>query len=176
LIKQRIRWNLGYLETFWKERDFFYLQMGKLTNTGIRTLVDVAAVKLTMLFPLLVLVLIVLNLKLLGALLIGLYASFLVYTLTAMLILPEETMEFSRKRLRLTICFPVLKIVLECISWTGALMAFLKKPSGGTKQLTIEHLNGLTEEEQLGCLEVPLQVDVTSQLESPSVETSKLTG
>jgi cellulose synthase/poly-beta-1,6-N-acetylglucosamine synthase-like glycosyltransferase len=55
LVDQRIRWNLGYFETFEKERDYYFKQIGKFNRFGIVTLIDMLVVVFILCLPALLL-------------------------------------------------------------------------------------------------------------------------
>jgi cellulose synthase/poly-beta-1,6-N-acetylglucosamine synthase-like glycosyltransferase len=174
LVKQRVRWNLGYLETFFKERDFYFEQIKTFSNTGVRASVDLAAVLLTVLFPILMLVLLILSIKLLGCVLAVIYTCFLAYTLTAVLVSPEETFEFRQKRLYSVLCFPVIKVALECISWIGAVSSFIQKSRAAAKRVAAERATKLPEVGQSVDLEEAGQAYMHGQPEKANAKTSRV--
>jgi len=127
LVNQRIRWNLGYFETFDKERDYYLKQIGKLNRFGIVTLVDMLVVVFILCLPALFL-------------LIGLTADarelmlfsmviYLVYIIWAARVLFDPAEQAGKKmfsHIGSLVIFPLFKIALDFCSWGGALLKFVR--------------------------------------------------
>lgn len=129
LLKQRVRWNLGYIETFVKERKFYYGQIGKLSIIGIRTLVDLMRVKLALLLPVLLLVGAFTSWQLIVMSLIVAYGSTVFVSVNAVLVSPQESIEFKGKRLLSILYYPFYKVPLEFIGWSLAIFSYFGKSS-----------------------------------------------
>jgi len=126
LIKQRIRWNSGYLETVLKERQFYVDEILKLSAIGIRSVADIIRVSCTLLVPVILLVFSLISWKLLAISFVASYTLCLFWAVNAIVISPHESLEFKNKRLGSILMYPFYKIPLEIISWTGAISAFIK--------------------------------------------------
>ena len=126
LIKQRIRWNLGYLETFDKERSYYYGQINRLSRIGMRALFDIILLVFLTAFPFLVLLLAFTNIVSLAFLLAGIYVLCLMWSLNLMLIAPAEMRELKGKRLVLILKYPVIKLIVDYISWMGAIRRMIQ--------------------------------------------------
>lgn len=127
LIKQRIRWNLGYIETFNKEKEYYYSQIKKLNVMGIRTLLDLLSVNLVMLFPFIVLVTVIINWKLLIVYLMGVYFGCITWSVQTVLMARKESEEFKDIRLYSILSYPMFKIPLDCIAWIGAFLSYIRR-------------------------------------------------
>jgi cellulose synthase/poly-beta-1,6-N-acetylglucosamine synthase-like glycosyltransferase len=127
LIRQRIRWNLGYIETFFKERDYYMVQIRKFTKIGIRTIVDIVRVNLVVFLPLIILVGVVADWRFVVLYLLITYIASIFISVNAVLIAPEESIEFKEKRIHAILYYPLFKISLDCLAWTFAFFSFVKK-------------------------------------------------
>ncbi len=87
---------------------------------------------------------------------------------------PGETFEFRQKRLYSILCFPVIKVALECISWTGAISTFMQKSRGAAKRPAAEQANALPGLTQSVDLEESQQSYLHEQPENTDVEVSHL--
>ncbi|WP_179415949.1 glycosyltransferase [Mucilaginibacter sp. E4BP6] len=126
LIKQRVRWNLGYLETFDKEKKYYFQQISKFSRVGIRALFDGVILFFLCMFPFLVFSLAIVNVTYLIVLLLTTYCLCLVWCLNLMLIAPGETNELKGKRLSLILRYPFMKLTVDYLSWMGALLKMFK--------------------------------------------------
>jgi cellulose synthase/poly-beta-1,6-N-acetylglucosamine synthase-like glycosyltransferase len=127
LIRQRIRWNLGYLETFTKEKRYYIHLIKKSTRIGIRTVVDICTINVAILSPLIFLLLSLTSWKFSLLFFVLNYFSCLLLSINALLMTPGESSEFRGKRLVSLLYYPLYKVPLECIAWIGAVIAFYKK-------------------------------------------------
>jgi cellulose synthase/poly-beta-1,6-N-acetylglucosamine synthase-like glycosyltransferase len=127
LIKQRIRWNLGYIETFSKEKKYYYLQIKKFSRIGIRTIMDFISVKLIVLLPIIIMIGLIASWKLLLIYLVCFYFAFVLWSLNTLMIAPNESYEFRGKRVYSILYYPFYKILLDYIAWTGAILVFIRK-------------------------------------------------
>lgn len=127
LLKQRIRWNLGYIETFAKERSYYYREIRRLSGIGIRTLYDLIRVTLILLVPLTIVAISFKGWQYFLLTLLTIYISTAFWSVNAIIAAPEESLEFKDKRFLSVLCYPILKIPLDCISWFFAIVSFVKK-------------------------------------------------
>lgn len=126
LVRQRVRWNLGYIETFFKERKYYFRQMMRGNRIGIMTMMDVIAAAFLLLSPLLFAVLLLLNIKFFLFATIFLYAGHLAWCLNQIRRTPDEFREFGKWRMASVLYYPVMKIVVGYFAWTGSFIRFLK--------------------------------------------------
>jgi cellulose synthase/poly-beta-1,6-N-acetylglucosamine synthase-like glycosyltransferase len=127
LIRQRIRWNLGYLETILKEKGYYLKQVLKCTRIGLRVWVDLLILFFLVFLPLLVILPDAIGFQRLLLLLSGIYLFCLGWNAYLLLRAPGETFEMGGKRIILLLCYPVMKLVVDYCSWMGAILKLLKK-------------------------------------------------
>ncbi|WP_158538516.1 glycosyltransferase [Chitinophaga skermanii] len=127
LIKQRVRWNLGYIETFVKEKSFYADQIMKGTRIGFRSLVDLFVLLFILGMPLMIAYFAVMNVTQLMWFFGGLYVFCLAWCLNLLLIAPGETTELKGRRLSLILAYPVMKLTVDYFGWMGAIIKSLKK-------------------------------------------------
>jgi cellulose synthase/poly-beta-1,6-N-acetylglucosamine synthase-like glycosyltransferase len=126
LLKQRVRWNLGYLETIEKERLFYYYQIRKLSLLGLRTLGDIIRINLVLLFPFALLFTLLIGWQFLFKIVLLSYCIWVIWPINAVLISPLESVEFKEKRLLSILSYPLYKIPLECVTWAIAIYSFVR--------------------------------------------------
>ena len=124
LLKQRIRWNLGYLETFHKENEYYRAQIIKFSRVGIITLTDIFIVSFIVLLPFILLSLAIRNIFYLQIFLLAVYIFYICWCFYLLFVSPNESTEFKAKRLHSILLFPVFKIFVDYFSWMGALFRF----------------------------------------------------
>ncbi len=130
LVKQRIRWNLGYLETLHKESRFYREQCLKCSRFGLRTLVDICDTVFVVLMPFILIVIAIMIPQVVIPFLLIQYLLYMIYCFNSLVIFaPHEASEFADKRFRFMFYFPFLKIALDCLSWSGAIIKFTRKMS-----------------------------------------------
>lgn len=127
LINQRIRWNLGYLETFYKERVYYYRQIKAMSRIGMVTLMDILTIVFIVLLPFILLMVTVNSWMYLVAFAMLLYILAVSWCFNILLLSPGETAEFKRKRSNSVFSYPVLKLFVDYFSWMGAIIAFIRK-------------------------------------------------
>lgn len=128
LIKQRVRWNLGYLETFYKEKVYYSSQIRKCTTIGIRTLMEFLCVIMVILIPLFILISGLISWSILPWLLLLTYCGVVAWSVYLLMQAPEEANEFKGKRIYSSVwSYPLFKISLDYLAWMGALRVFIKK-------------------------------------------------
>ena len=125
LLQQRIRWNLGYIETFNKEKLYYYTQLKKKSAMGVRFAMDVFVVLFLLVFPLLLIFLSLLSLRYCLYLLIAIYWTYLLFSIILMTIVPNESYEFKNKKLQSVLVYPVIKFLIEYFAWMGAIKKFI---------------------------------------------------
>ena len=127
LIAQRIRWNLGYLETFHKERKYYWRQIAKCSRIGMRSLLDIILVACTVLLPLGILTISIVWPYLLPVFLVIVYTACLIWCLNLIALAPRETEDFKGQKIGTILVYPILKVSLDYIAWTGAFSSFLSR-------------------------------------------------
>jgi cellulose synthase/poly-beta-1,6-N-acetylglucosamine synthase-like glycosyltransferase len=126
LIKQRVRWNLGYLETFDKEWKYYFEQMSKLSTVGVRAIFDVFILCFLIIFPFLICFLGLTNFTYLMFLLAGAYLLCLAWCVNLMVIAPAESQELKGRRFSLILRYPFIKLAVDYISWMGAILKMIR--------------------------------------------------
>jgi len=127
LVKQRVRWNLGYLETFTKESTYYFREMGRFSRIGILTMIDVAIISYVLLFPFLTILIAVISLKQLLIFFASSYILTCIWYLNLMFISPEESEEFKEKRVLLMFLYPFFKITLDFLAWSAAIYKMMRR-------------------------------------------------
>ncbi|MCS3796557.1 glycosyltransferase [Niastella sp. OAS944] len=127
LIKQRVRWNLGYLETFNKEKKYYFEQIKQFSRLGIMTLMDIGLALLIVSFPFLVLLVSLTNVFYVMILFLLLYVVNVSWCYNLIFLSPLESTEFKRKRTQSILIYPLFKILVDYFSWMGAIIVFIKK-------------------------------------------------
>jgi cellulose synthase/poly-beta-1,6-N-acetylglucosamine synthase-like glycosyltransferase len=127
LIKQRVRWNLGYLETFAKERKYYFSQISRFTRVGVRTLLDIVITFfLLSVLPLIIMTsLISFQFFLISA--IGIYLITIIWCINLLFIGPEEVSGLERGKIFSILTFPFMKMSVEYLAWMGAVREFSRK-------------------------------------------------
>jgi cellulose synthase/poly-beta-1,6-N-acetylglucosamine synthase-like glycosyltransferase len=126
LVKQRVRWNLGYLETYHKERKYYAEQVRQLRRIGIIFLSDLAAVIFMITLPFVMLLIGLFNIYSLLIFLAALYVIGLVICISALLMSPKEFVEIGNKLIPSILAYPVLKLLVGHYSWWKAIRVFFK--------------------------------------------------
>jgi cellulose synthase/poly-beta-1,6-N-acetylglucosamine synthase-like glycosyltransferase len=126
LVNQRIRWNLGYLETFYKERAYYLSEVKKFRWIGKVTLLDAFSVLLAMLRPITALALVFINIYLFFMLLGIMYLIRVSWCFYLLFLVPEESREFKGKRIYSLLFYPFFIIGLDSIAWIGSFLKFFK--------------------------------------------------
>ncbi|MBO9201552.1 MULTISPECIES: glycosyltransferase [Niastella] len=127
LVKQRIRWNLGYLETFYKEKKYYYRQISQLTRVGIRTVYDMFLFSFVVTLPLLLIVAGIIHIWLLAGFMVFIYAFCLLWCLYVLIFFRKETGDMKGRSIKTVLAYPAMKIAVDYFAWTGALFRFLRK-------------------------------------------------
>jgi cellulose synthase/poly-beta-1,6-N-acetylglucosamine synthase-like glycosyltransferase len=125
LVKQRIRWNLGYLETFHKEQHYYLKQIRRFSRIGIRTLADICNVTFIALLPFLALAFAITHFYFSLLLCLGLYLITVIWCLNILSIRSAESREFKSTFWIGVLVFPVFKISVECCAWSRAIVRFI---------------------------------------------------
>ena len=127
LLKQRRRWNLGYLETINKERGYYYHQITKMNLIGIRTLIDALLVILSLLFPFAILIVSTYDWQVVTALVAICYSIAVGWCLTLINLSTKESIEFKDKRLFSILYYPLYKFLVDLTAWSTAIFDFIRK-------------------------------------------------
>ena len=135
LIRQRIRWNLGYLETFEKERLFYSRIIKKANTIGLITLGDIVTVLLILLQPLIWLGIGLINIYILLFLLGSVYVAHVLWCFILLSTQPRESVEFNDRKILAVMGYPAVKAYIEYFAWFNAVLVFLKKRTGRKRAL-----------------------------------------
>ena len=127
LTKQRVRWNLGYLETFHKERKYYGEQIRQFSRIGIIFLTDIVTVILMVTLPLILLLLGILNIYFLLFFLLAMYIGGIIFCLNALLVCPKEFAEIRSKIVLSILIYLPFKLIIGHFSWLKALKIFFKR-------------------------------------------------
>ena len=127
LIKQRIRWNLGYIETFVKEKKYYISELKQRSAIGRRFIFDVLSLSFSAILPFLIFLLCYMN-WILGVGLIGVsYATGIVYSLILLQLSPFESFEFKDRKLVSVLYYPIYQFALDYTAWPQALHKFIQQ-------------------------------------------------
>jgi cellulose synthase/poly-beta-1,6-N-acetylglucosamine synthase-like glycosyltransferase len=126
LIKQRIRWNLGYIETFFKERGYYHQQTFSFTRMGIRTILDLLTISIVILMPIIILIGAWVNWRMLIIFLFIFYICSMLWSVNTILIAPKESFEFKSRRINSVLFYPIYKVLLDSTAWIGAILRYVK--------------------------------------------------
>lgn len=135
LVKQRIRWNMGYIETASKEGAFYQREIQRLSVLGVRTLADIIRVVMFLLSPLIIPIGLFYGWQVLAVLVGVTYCASVIWPLNAFLVSPGEFVELKGKKLRSILCYPLYKIPLECITWFRAISTFITNTRGSDRRV-----------------------------------------
>jgi cellulose synthase/poly-beta-1,6-N-acetylglucosamine synthase-like glycosyltransferase len=135
LVRQRVRWNLGYLETCFKESDCYARQLKGGSRLGLVFLMDIIGVVFMVLLPVLILLAGLKSWPLALAVIAGTYLSGVLLCLAALLISPLEFSEIRGKLPLLIAYYPVYKYSLGSVSWLRAMFVFYKKWGHSAQQI-----------------------------------------
>ncbi|MEO5681241.1 MAG: glycosyltransferase family 2 protein [Chitinophagaceae bacterium] len=132
LINQRVRWNLGYLETVYKEQSAYFYELSKMSRLGIIFIMDILTVSFILLLPFLSLfIFIILGIKALFYFLGAIYLLRMFWCVRQLLIAPLEFKEIRRIVLPSVLMYPVQKMLVAYFSWTWALLRFVRNIKAG---------------------------------------------
>jgi cellulose synthase/poly-beta-1,6-N-acetylglucosamine synthase-like glycosyltransferase len=127
LVKQRIRWNLGYIETLYKEARYYRSEVAKMSMVGKITMTEVLLVMFTVLLPVLIILLAILDYRKLFLFLGLVYLAAIIGCISLLRLSPTEYKELKHKKAAAVLFFPFIKIALDCYAWTGAIISFIKR-------------------------------------------------
>ena len=124
LLRQRVRWNLGYLETFGKEWHWYWRQISSLTRIGIVTLFDILFVAALLVSPVLIPVMSSFHWVPGLSILVGAVIAGICWPMTGLLGARTEYREIRRKLAKASFLFPFIKLSMEWMAWTRAIILF----------------------------------------------------
>lgn len=124
LFIQRIRWNLGYIETFYKYHKFYLRMMLDAKRIGVRTFQDCLKITVILLLPLEVLGLAILSIKATVIILSMIYLLVIQYFFYLFVFNPDERDKIENKRSWIFI-YPILRLSILFFSWWKALFKFI---------------------------------------------------
>jgi len=125
LIKQRVRWNLGYIETLAKESGYYNSQMLKLNILGVRVILDFITVLFIIFLPLTLLIIATININYFLSMTLIIYL-FGFFSCASFVLFSSNELSEHKKKLTTILSFPIVKILVDCIAWTRAILSFLK--------------------------------------------------
>lgn len=134
LLRQRARWNLGYLETFGKERHWYWRQISSLTRTGILTLFDILFVVTLLVSPVLILVMSCFHWILGLSTLAGAVVAGICWPMTGLWGARTEYREIRPQLAKASLLFPFIKLSMEWLAWTRAIILFQQR---GRKRMRV---------------------------------------
>lgn len=126
LITQRIRWNLGYLETCYKERNFYSKLLLKQDGIAIRCFMDLLWVITLLLVPIVLIYYLLINPFYFVLLTASLYFLCALWASIMVQYYLVETQELSTRRVKAIVLFPIYKYSVDYIAWVGATLSFFK--------------------------------------------------
>jgi len=126
LIKQRVRWNLGYLETFSKEKRYYCGQISKFSIVGMLTLYDMLSLAFILLLPVIVALFLAINPLGMIAFLVVTYAIYIIQSFRLISISPSESSEIREVLLMAILFYPVFKICVDYTAWVRAIIIFVR--------------------------------------------------
>ncbi|MEQ9441441.1 MAG: glycosyltransferase family 2 protein [Cyclobacteriaceae bacterium] len=135
LVKQRIRWNLGYIETVFFERKAYIREVLSFTRMGSRFLHDVLYVLILLILPMIVLFAFIFNPKLLLVFGVG-YISYSLWIVLLLGTIPAEAIELKKGMLRRALLFPAIKIFVESRAWFAAILKFVTGRGKSAKRIS----------------------------------------
>ncbi|WP_342089306.1 glycosyltransferase [Dyadobacter sp. OTU695] len=135
LVKQRIRWNLGYIETVFFERKAYLKEVLSFTRMGSRFLHDVLYVLVLLTLPLIVLFSSVFAPKLLLAVGAG-YVGYSLWILFLLRALPAEAVELKKGMLGRALLFPAIKVFVESRAWFAAALKFITARGRSSRRIS----------------------------------------
>lgn len=123
LISQRARWNLGYIETLFKEKKYYLKKTISFTVIGTRFFTDLLSVLFLLLFPIIIIILGILNIKICLLTLFVAYAVklFWVYLIS---VIGKGEIEGEKTDFLVLLSFPIFKLIIEFPSWSLATFRF----------------------------------------------------
>lgn len=124
LISQRVRWNLGYLETLNKEKGFYFRQSASFTRIGARSLFDIFNNILLFIISLLIVLLATLSFKACVLAILFFYLSKLFWIY---FFLQKDNTEIEENNLdyMVWVMYPLFKAIVEFLAWFRAMYKFL---------------------------------------------------
>ncbi|PUZ30114.1 Glycosyltransferase, catalytic subunit of cellulose synthase and poly-beta-1,6-N-acetylglucosamine synthase [Chitinophaga costaii] len=128
LIKQRIRWNLGYLETLAKERNYYLRLIARGKKIGLVTFMDLLTIAFIVLLPVMLLTTLFLSPVYFLISILAIYISQVAWCGYLISSAPHEAHEFKSRQIEVILAYPVLKIAVDYCAWMGAIIKYFKHP------------------------------------------------
>jgi cellulose synthase/poly-beta-1,6-N-acetylglucosamine synthase-like glycosyltransferase len=126
LVRQRIRWNLGYLETFYKEKKYYLQQMTNLTAVGIRTLLDIITVVMLVLLPVGIILSLIISPRLFLILITSAYVISVCWCAYLVRFGSTEVVDYKGKKRYAILGYIFYKTLFEYLGWMGAIIKFVR--------------------------------------------------
>lgn len=123
LISQRTRWNLGYLETFSKERKMYINQFISFRRLGLRSFFDLLNIILLLILPFFIILIALFSLKISLMITLFCYLSKLVWV-KLMLQKGKSEIDGIKAFGQVLVLYPLFKIITEIPAWFKAIFTF----------------------------------------------------
>lgn len=125
LVNQRIRWNLGYLETIYFEKEYFLSNLKKRNRFGVRVILDFVNVLMLIIISLFALIIPFINFRLSFIIIIS--VLFIKYVwIFALTFKSNRIVYWISKTLPVLLIYPFLKVIIEIPSCGLATIKFCK--------------------------------------------------
>lgn len=126
LVKQRVRWNLGYLETIQKEKKFYFQEISKFSRIGVRTLFDITVVLSILIIPAIILLFSYVFFLRILIFLVAYYFICMAWCFVLLNNSREEAREFENRKIKSVILYPLNKVCLDSLAWSKAVFSFIR--------------------------------------------------
>jgi len=120
LLKQRIRWNLGYIDTVFKEFKFYFRLLARGKTVGLRFIIDLLRISSLMIFPFLLAYLAIWQFSYMIYLLLIIYSFYVIAIGLQVKLNKDETSGFTQSAL-LIVIYPILRLLIEYPAWLTAI-------------------------------------------------------
>jgi hypothetical protein len=108
-------------------------QVRSLNIVGLRTVIDFLTVHFLIFLPLLIIISLFEYWKLVVIVVGSIYLLFVCLLINSVIVTPYESIGLKKRRFALLFYFPLMKLILESLAWTGACVQFFKTISRGRK-------------------------------------------
>ncbi len=127
LIKQRVRWNLGYIETIDKEYKYYWEQIKAMSPIGVVSVLDILLVLLNISLPLVFVFTEFSSINALLVLLAGMYLIGIISCTYVIMKSPKEFIEIRKNLVFSVLIYPMFKVWIGYFPWVRAIQVFIKK-------------------------------------------------
>lgn len=126
LRRQRVRWNLGYIETVFLQKGFRNMKRSSNTSIRLKLYFDLLTVFFVLSLPLLSILIGIWNPAVLLVFYGTIYLLSVAWCLGLMLLSPEESKGARMKLATSVLLFPPIKLAVDYLAWLGAIRKFFK--------------------------------------------------